>query len=92
MSERIEVNENWRKPNNEELIELFANLSIFSFVRVGRLNWIGHVYRMVGNRNVSHVFNNNPDGSGLRGRPNNRWWNCVQTGTDKYKIKNRKER
>jgi hypothetical protein len=72
MSDRIKVNENWRKPNNEELIELFGNLNIFSFVKVRRPNWIGHVYRMGSNKKVSHVFNNNPDGRRLRGRPNKR--------------------
>jgi hypothetical protein len=29
-------------------------------------------------RKVSQVLNNNPQGSRLRGRPYNRWWNCVQ--------------
>jgi hypothetical protein len=43
-------------------------------------------------RKVSEVFNNNPEGSRLRGRPKIRWWNCVQTGTDKYEITNWKER
>jgi len=39
-------------------------------------------------RNVSPVFNNNPQGSRLRGRPNNRWWNCVQTDISEFTIKN----
>jgi hypothetical protein len=29
-------------------------------------------------RKVSKVFDNNPQGSRLRGRPKNRQWNCVQ--------------
>jgi len=29
-------------------------------------------------RKMSQVFNNNAQGSRLRGRPENRWWNCVQ--------------
>jgi hypothetical protein len=28
---------------NIELIQLFGDLDIFSFVRISRLNWIGHV-------------------------------------------------
>ena len=42
------------------------------------MDWIGHVNRMDSKRKVSQVFNNNPQGSRLRGRPKNRWWNCVQ--------------
>jgi hypothetical protein len=39
---------------------------------------------------VIEVFNNNPQGSQLRGRPKNRWWNCVQTDTNNCQITNRK--
>jgi hypothetical protein len=41
---------------------------------------------------VSQIFNNNPQGSRLRGRPNSRWWNRVQTGINKCKITTWKER
>jgi hypothetical protein len=73
----IKVSENWRERYNKELMQLFGDRDILSFVRVGRLNWIGHVNRMDSKRKVSQVFNNNPQGSRLRGRPKNRWWNCV---------------
>ena len=62
------------------------------FVRISRLKWIGHVNRMCSKRNVSKVFNNNPQGSRLRGRPKHRWWNCVQTDINKWKITNSKVR
>jgi len=39
-------------------------------------------------RKVSLVFNNNPQGSRLRWRPKNRWWNCVPTDVNKCKITN----
>ena len=56
------------------------------------MNWIGHVNRMDSKRKVSQVFNSNPQGSRLRGRPKSRWWNCVQKDVDKYKITEWKER
>ena len=31
-------------------------------------------------------------GSRLRGRPNNKWWNCVQADINKCKITNLKEK
>jgi hypothetical protein len=39
----INGNENWRKRNNKELVQLFGDLDILSFVRISWLNWIGLV-------------------------------------------------
>jgi len=49
---------------------LFGYLDILSFVRISRLNWIGHVSRMDSKRKGSQVFNNNPQRSQLRGQQN----------------------
>ena len=84
----IKLKKNWRKRYNKELLQLFGDLDIHSFVRISRLNWIGHVKRMDSKRKVSQAFDNNPQGRRLRGRPNKRWWNCVQTDIKKHKIKN----
>ena len=46
--------------------------------RTSSVEWIDYVNRMGSKRKVSQVFNNNPQGSRLRGQPKNRWWNCVQ--------------
>ena len=62
----IKVNENWRKQYNEEFVQPFGDLDTLSFVRVSRLNWIGHVNRMDSKRKVSQVFSNNPQGSRIR--------------------------
>jgi len=70
-------------------MQLFGNLDILPFVRISRLNWIGYVNRM---DSESQVFNNKPQGRRLRRRPKNKWWNCLQTDTNKCKIKNWKER
>jgi hypothetical protein len=36
----IKVNENWRKRNSKELMQLFGDLAILSFVRMcGELDW-----------------------------------------------------
>jgi hypothetical protein len=56
------------------------------------LNWIGHGNRMDSKNKACQVFNNNPQGSQLRGRPKNRQWNCVQTDIKKCKITNWNER
>ena len=68
-------------------MQLFGDSNAHSLVRISRLNWVGHVNRMGSNGEVCQVFNGNPQGSRLRGRPQNRWWNREQTGTNKFRIK-----
>jgi hypothetical protein len=65
----IKVNEIWRKRYNKELMWLFGDLDILSFVTISRLNWIGHINKMDSKRKVCQVFNNNHQGNRLRGRP-----------------------
>ena len=61
---------------------------MLSFASISRLNWIDHVNRMDSKRKVSKVHSNIPQGSRIRGRLKNRWWNCVQTDINKCKITN----
>jgi len=49
--------------SSKELMQLFGDLVILSFVRISQLNWIGHVNRMDSRSRISQVFNNNPQGS-----------------------------
>ena len=77
MSGGIKVNENCRRRYSEELMQLFGDLDILSFVRINRLNWIGHVNRMDSKRKVSEVFKSNPQGS----RPPK---NVVELCTNRY--------
>ena len=69
-------------------MQLFGDLDMLSFVRVSRLNWIGHVSRMDSKRTVSQAFNNNPQRSRLRGRPENTWWKRARTDINRCRIKN----
>jgi hypothetical protein len=73
-------------------MQLFEDLDTLSFLRISRLNWIGHVNGMDCKRKVSYAFNNNFQGSQLRGRPKNRCWNCVQTDINKCRTTNWKVR
>ena len=50
-------------------MQLFADVDTLSFVRIRLSNLIGRVTRMGSTRKVSQVFNKNPQGSQLRGRP-----------------------
>ena len=50
------------------MMQLIEDLDLLSFVRICRLNWIGHVNRMGSRGKVSQVFKNNLQGSRLSGR------------------------
>jgi hypothetical protein len=42
---RIKLSEKWRNRSNKDLLQLFGDLDIFSFVRISRWIWIGHINR-----------------------------------------------
>jgi len=52
---------------DKELMQLFGDVGIFSFLRISQLNCMGHVTRMDSKRKVSQVFKNILQGSQLRG-------------------------
>jgi hypothetical protein len=55
-------------------MQLFGDLDldILSFVRISRLNWIGHVNRMDSKINVTQVIDSNYQGCRLRGQKEKR--------------------
>jgi len=63
----ITVNESLRKRYNKKFMQLCGDVDILSFVRISRLNWIGHVNRIDSKRKVIQIYNNNPQGSPVRG-------------------------
>ena len=52
MSVGIKAKENWRKRFNKELMQLFGDLDVLSFVRISRLKWTAHVDRMESTRKM----------------------------------------
>ena len=69
----IETEDVWRARYKDELYELYKEADLETHIRRQR-----HIIRMENTRKVKIVFNNNPEGTRLRGRPRTRWWNCVQ--------------
>ena len=87
----IETEDGWRARYNDELYELYKEADLETHIRCQRLRWLGHIIRMENTRKVKIVFNNNPEGARLRGRPRTRWWNCVQADLNRFGIRNWRE-
>ena len=83
----VYVDDTWRRRYNNELMEMYGDLDVISFIKLNRLRWIGHVSRMDANKKVHQVCYIHPQGKRLRGRPKNRWWDSVQKDISKCKIK-----
>jgi hypothetical protein len=77
---------------NVILVQLLGDINIQCFVGMSHLQWTAHVNGLDCKRKVSEVFNNNLQGSQLKGRRKHRWWNCVQTDINRYQLKDWKER
>jgi hypothetical protein len=52
----IKINNCWRRRHKNELMQLYGDLDIVSFIRIKRLRWIGHVNRMDNKRMVYQVL------------------------------------
>ena len=74
----VHVDDTWRRRYNNELMEMYGDLDVISFIKLNRLRWIGQVSRMDANKKVHQVCYTRPEGKRLRGRPKNRWWDSVQ--------------
>ena len=80
--EAVRVDDIWKRYNSE-LMALYEDLDIVSFIKLNWLRWIGHIHRMENTRKITQVFYNNPQGSRQRGRPSFRRLDDVQTDLEK---------
>jgi hypothetical protein len=73
----VEENGIWRKRYNHELYELFNKPDIIEFIKVKRLEWVGHIIRAGENRTIKRIFNTKPERKRKARRPRLRWEECV---------------
>ena len=76
---RDEVKGGWRRPNNEELNDLYSSPNIVQVIK-SRMRWVGHVARMGEERGVYRVLVGKPEGKKPLGRPRHRWVDNIRTG------------
>jgi hypothetical protein len=63
----------WRIIMNHELNDLIKNADIVRYVKSERMDWLGHVRRMEGERIPKRVLEWKPMGRRNRRRPRKRW-------------------
>jgi hypothetical protein len=73
----MDENGTQRKRYNLELYKLFNGPDILRFIKVKRLECVGHLIRASENRMIKMVFNTKPEGTRTVGRPGMRWEECV---------------
>ncbi|KAJ4432424.1 hypothetical protein ANN_21043 [Periplaneta americana] len=69
----VQENMQWRIRYNNELYKLYKSFDIVTFIKLRRLEWAGHVYRMEGNRIPKKILEGKIHGKRPIGRPKNRW-------------------
>lgn len=67
----------WRRRRNAELSELYGDIDIVKFVKLGRLRWAGHVARMGDSEIPKKMLTDELHGKRRVGRPNVRWEDSV---------------
>ena len=62
-------NSTWRKRYKYELYETCNEPNIFTYIKVKRLAWAGHLVCVNNDRTLREIFNTKPDGVRSVGRP-----------------------
>ena len=71
-------NGQFRSRTNKELMEIYGEPSIVSFIKKGRLRWLGHLERMPESSLPKRALYGHPGGTRKRGRPRLRWLQDVE--------------
>jgi hypothetical protein len=80
-------NGQWRIKTNTELITKCKSQGIVTVIKIGRLEWLGHVIRMDETGSVKKIFEGKLEGRRGRGRPRLRWINDMEDDLRKLGVK-----
>jgi len=78
----------WRIKTNKELDELIKHRNVISYVKSQRLNWFGHINRMLETGIVKKIYERKPFTSRPVGRPKSRWEDDVRNDLKKTNLYN----
>jgi hypothetical protein len=82
----------WRIRTNLELRNVYRSPDVVTEIKVRRLEWLGHIIRMDGDRMAKKVFISKPEGRRDIGRRKLRWLDDVENdikalGKRRWRIK-----
>jgi hypothetical protein len=77
----------WSIRYNHELYQLFKSPSIVKFIKIYRLQWVGHLQRMKSTEIPGKLMEWKPEGIRSVGRPRLRWMDSVEGDLRKMKVK-----
>ena len=63
---------------NKAISNKFKSPGMVTVIKVRRLEWLGHVVRVEGERTVQKLLQDEPDGRSKRGRPRLGWMGVVE--------------
>jgi hypothetical protein len=66
---------------------MYGQPDIISEIKSKRLEWLGHVARVEGNRMVKRVSEGHPDGRRKTGRHSKRWLDDIEEDLRLMKVK-----
>jgi hypothetical protein len=82
-----QIEEDWRRRNNDELDKLMKG-DLVKYVRAQRIKWWGHLNRMDKTNTVRKITEWNRIGMRSKGCPKDRWNDEVLNYLKKLKVKN----
>jgi hypothetical protein len=78
----------WRIKTNQEISGLLKGQNIIGFIKKQRLNWLGHVERIIEGNNVQKIKRWKPLSKRPIGRPKTRWEDGVLEDIKSMNVSN----
>jgi hypothetical protein len=74
--------------HNHELYKLYNEPDIVKVIKVGRLRWLGHLFRMQEQNSYRKLTLHNPEGTRRIGRPAVRWLDSAEEDLKTLGVRN----
>jgi hypothetical protein len=84
----VKENGIWRSRYNHELYKLYNEPDIVKVIKVGRLRWLGHLFRMQEQNPCRTLTLHKPEGTRRGGRPDIRWLDSVEEDLKTMGVRN----
>jgi hypothetical protein len=84
----VKENGVWRLRYNHELYQLYNEPDIVKVNKVGRLRWLGHLFRMQEQNSCRKLTLHKSEGTRQAGRPAIRWLDSAEEDLKTMRVRN----